>query len=67
MTIDLCEHSFEEFKEEMGDIHLGLKSKQIKKKLQNIFPEFKQRRCLELLGKLWPRGRTLHSVFDKLK
>jgi SAM-dependent methyltransferase len=31
VIVDLCEHSFTEFKEEMGDIHLGFKPENIKK------------------------------------
>jgi hypothetical protein len=37
VIIDLCEHSFKEFKEEMGDIHLGFKPEQIEKNAKNFF------------------------------
>jgi ubiquinone/menaquinone biosynthesis C-methylase UbiE len=37
VIVDLCEHSFAEFKEEMGDIHLGFKPESIKKMAQNRF------------------------------
>jgi len=29
MVVDLCEHGFEEFKTEMGDVHLGFKPENI--------------------------------------
>ena len=37
VIVDLCEHSFKEFKEEMGDIHLGFKPEQIEKSAKNFF------------------------------
>jgi len=37
VIIDLCEHSFKEFKEEMGDIHLGFKPEQIEQDAKNFF------------------------------
>jgi len=37
VVVDLCKHSFEEFKQEMGDIHLGFKPKQIEKVSQRFF------------------------------
>ena len=36
VLVDLCEHSFQEFKEEMGDIHLGFKPEQIEKSAKNF-------------------------------
>ncbi len=37
VIVDLCEHSFEEFREEMGDIHLGFKLETIKKEAEKQF------------------------------
>jgi len=37
VIVDLCEHSFTEFKKEMGDIHLGFKSENIEKMAQKRF------------------------------
>lgn len=38
VIVDLCEHSFEEFKKEMGDIHLGFQPEQVKEKASKYFP-----------------------------
>jgi ubiquinone/menaquinone biosynthesis C-methylase UbiE len=37
VVIDLKEHSFTEFREEMGDVHLGFKPEQIEKSAKNFF------------------------------
>ena len=37
VILDLCEHSFTEFREEMGDIYLGFKPENIKKMAQKHF------------------------------
>jgi len=37
VIVDLCEHPFKEFREEMGDIHLGFKPEQIEKDAQKFF------------------------------
>ena len=39
VIVDLCEHSFKEFKEEMGDIHFGFKPEQIEKNVKNYFTQ----------------------------
>jgi len=39
VVVDLCKHSFEEFRKEMGDIHLGFKSEQIEKVAKRFFTE----------------------------
>ena len=36
VIVDLCEHSFTEFKEEMDDIHLGFKPEQMEKSAKNF-------------------------------
>lgn len=37
VLVDLCEHPFEEFKEEMGDIHLGFNPEEIRLTLSDMF------------------------------
>jgi len=37
VIVDLCKHSFEEFREEMGDIHLGFEPELIKEKAEKHF------------------------------
>ncbi|MCS7138987.1 MAG: class I SAM-dependent methyltransferase [Crenarchaeota archaeon] len=37
IVIDLCEHSFEEFREEMGDIHLGFNPEEVYKMVRKTF------------------------------
>jgi hypothetical protein len=37
VIIDLCEHPFKEFKEDMGDVHLGFRLGQIEKDAKNSF------------------------------
>ncbi len=37
ILIDLCKHNFEEFKEELGDVHLGFKPDYIKSELGKMF------------------------------
>ncbi len=37
VIIDMKEHSFTEFKEEMGDIHLGFKTEEIEKTAKKFF------------------------------
>lgn len=37
VIVDLCEHSFEEFKREMGDIHRGFQPERAKEKASKYF------------------------------
>ena len=37
VVVDLCEHPFEEFREEMGDVHLGFEPKLIQEKAEKQF------------------------------
>lgn len=39
VIVDLCEHGFEEFKTEMGDVHLGFKLEEIAKMAGKAFAE----------------------------
>jgi SAM-dependent methyltransferase len=38
IIIDLCEHSFKEFREEMGDIHLGFNPSLVEENAKKFFP-----------------------------
>ncbi|MFQ6075576.1 MAG: class I SAM-dependent methyltransferase [Candidatus Bathyarchaeia archaeon] len=38
MIIDLCEHPFEEFREEMGDTHLGFNPSLVEEYAERFFP-----------------------------
>jgi ubiquinone/menaquinone biosynthesis C-methylase UbiE len=54
IVVDICEHGFEEFKTEMGDIHLGFKPENIRKMAQNYFSNVKVEKmpgiCCECSG-----------------
>jgi len=39
VVVDLCEHPFKEFREEMGDIHLGFKLEFIREIAGRFFPK----------------------------
>jgi len=39
VIVDLCKHSFEEFKEEMGDVHLGFEPQLVKEMAEKHFSE----------------------------
>jgi 23S rRNA U2552 (ribose-2'-O)-methylase RlmE/FtsJ len=41
IVVDLCEHGFEEFKTEMGDVYLGFKPENIYKVARKYFSEVK--------------------------
>ena len=55
VIVDLCEHSFEEFRTEMGDIHLGFKPENIYKIAKKHFPIVKVEKlsgiCCESSGR----------------
>jgi SAM-dependent methyltransferase len=38
VIVDMCTHSFTEFKDEMGDVHLGFDPEQIEKTAEKVFP-----------------------------
>ena len=44
VIIDLCKHSFEEFREEMGDLHLGFEPELIKEKAEKHFSKVQVRK-----------------------
>ncbi|UCE57925.1 MAG: methyltransferase domain-containing protein [Candidatus Bathyarchaeota archaeon] len=46
VVIDLCSHSFEEFREEMGDVHLGFNPESIKKAAEKHFSKVNTRKIL---------------------
>lgn len=55
MVVDLCEHGFQEFKTEMGDVHLGFKPENIYKVARKYFSEVKVEKlpgiCCECSGR----------------
>ena len=54
VVVDLCEHRFEEFKTEMGDVHLGFKPEDIAKMASNAFAQVRVEKmrgiCCECSG-----------------
>jgi SAM-dependent methyltransferase len=44
VVLDLCEHEFEEFRAEMGDVHLGFRPQDIREMARKHFPEVKVER-----------------------
>jgi len=44
VVVDLCTHPFTEFKEEMGDLHLGFNPKNIRKTAKNVFSKVSVRK-----------------------
>lgn len=55
VVIDLCEHGFEEFKTEMGDVHLGFKPENIYEMARKYFSDVKVEKmrgiCCEYSGR----------------
>jgi SAM-dependent methyltransferase len=55
VVVDLCEHPFEEFREEMGDIHLGFNPLEIRTMAEEFFDEVRVERlpgiCCESSGR----------------
>ncbi|MGB9854472.1 MAG: methyltransferase domain-containing protein [Candidatus Bathyarchaeales archaeon] len=55
IIVDLCEHGFEEFKTEMGDVHLGFKLEEVAKMAGNAFAEVRVEKmrgiCCECSGR----------------
>jgi len=55
IIVDLCEHSFEEFKTEMGDVHLGFKLENVNKMARKYFSEVEVEKlsgiCCECSGR----------------
>ena len=55
VIVDLCKHPFEEFKKEMGDIHLGFQPEQIKEKASKYFLKVQMKKmsgiCCEQSGR----------------
>jgi SAM-dependent methyltransferase len=55
IVVDLCEHDFEEFKTEMGDVHLGFKLEEVAKMARNAFAEVRVEKmhgiCCECSGR----------------
>jgi SAM-dependent methyltransferase len=55
VILDLCEHGFEEFRTEMGDVHLGFKVEKVQEMAQKHFSRVKVERipgiCCECSGR----------------
>jgi SAM-dependent methyltransferase len=55
IIVDLCEHDFEEFRTEMGDVHLGFKPENIHEMAKKYFSEVKVKElsgiCCECSGR----------------
>jgi len=55
IVVDLCEHGFEEFKTEMGDVHLGFKPENIYEMARRYFSDVKVEKlpgiCCECSGR----------------
>jgi len=68
IVVDLCEHGFEEFKTDMGDVHLGFKPEKIYEMARKYFSEVKvgklQGICCERSGRsaeiFWSSYKTVH-------
>lgn len=63
VIVDLCEHSFEEFREEMGDIHLGFKPEFIRKIAERFFPKTSIRKILGICYKCSSRSAELSVAY----
>ena len=55
IVVDLCKHGFEEFRTEMGDVHLGFKPEKVYKMARKYFSEVKVKKlsgiCCECSGR----------------
>ena len=55
IVVDLCEHGFEEFRTEMGDVHLGFKPENVYEMARKYFSEVKVKKlpgiCCECSGR----------------
>jgi ubiquinone/menaquinone biosynthesis C-methylase UbiE len=55
VIVDLCRHPFEEFRKEMGDIHLGFQPEQVEEKASKYFPKVQVKKmsgiCCESSGR----------------
>lgn len=65
IVIDMCEHSFEEFRVEMGDVHLGFKPEDIYEMMKKDFSEVKVRRAPGISCK--SSGRSIQLFVATMK
>jgi len=63
MVVDLCEHGFEEFKTEMGDLHLGFKPENIFRIARKYFSKVKVDKLLEICCKCSGRSAEIFVAF----
>jgi hypothetical protein len=57
--VDLCKHSFKEFREEMGDVHLGFEPELIKKLAEKHFSKVQVEKMLGICCKSSGRSAEL--------
>jgi ubiquinone/menaquinone biosynthesis C-methylase UbiE len=62
IVVDLCEHEFEEFKTEMGDVHLGFKPENIYEMARKYFPKVKVERLRGICCKCSERSARIFVV-----
>ncbi len=65
IIIDLCEHPFTEFREEMGDVHLGFNLDWIKGQAAKVFSEVKVKILPGIACK--ESGRAAELFFASMK
>lgn len=59
VIVDLCEHSFEEFKEEIGDVHLGFQPEKTKEKASKFFRKVQMEKIPGILRRSSGRNAEL--------
>lgn len=67
VIIDLCKHPFREFKEEMGDIHLGFNPSLIEEEARKFFPKVSVRKILGIYCESSGRSAELFIAYLTLK
>jgi len=63
IVVDLCEHGFEEFKTEMGDVHLGFKPENVYKMARKYFSEAKVEKMPEICCECSGRSAEIFVAF----
>ncbi len=63
VIVDLCKHSFEEFREEMGDVHLGFEPKLIKEKAEKQFSKVEVKKIPRICCDSSGRSAELFMAF----
>ncbi|MEM2910872.1 MAG: methyltransferase domain-containing protein, partial [Candidatus Bathyarchaeia archaeon] len=63
IVVDLCKHEFEEFKTELGDIHLGFDMESINEMAQRYFSRFEIKKIGDLCCECSGRAAEIFAVF----